>query len=100
MPPARSRGGAGDCALPWQDAQVGVPPAGTWKEWQPWQETPALPPARSSPWQCWQLAKFHPASRTRLLWNSASCGLRIPPSWMPERKNESFPSTTQARMVG
>jgi len=27
--PARSRGGAGDCALPWQDVQVGVPPDGT-----------------------------------------------------------------------
>src|SRR3954469_11499379 len=97
--PDRSRGGAGDCGPPWHDEQLMTPPAGMWSEWHCWQETPTLPPDRSSPWQLWQVEKFQSAARSRLLWNSSSCGLRMPPSCTPERKKESRPSTTQARII-
>src|ERR1700682_2459810 len=97
--PDRSVGGAGDCGLPWQDEQVGVPSPPTWSEWHSWHETPTVAPARSAPWHFWQLAKFQLAARSRLLWNCASCGFRIPPSCTPERKKDSRPSTTHARTL-
>src|SRR5438105_7616697 len=92
--PETSRGGAGVWALPWQDEQVVLPSLATWNPWHWLHETPVLPPERSVPWHCWQMAKFQLASRTMLEWNSSSFGFRIPLSCTPERKSDSRPSTT------
>src|SRR6266705_3072722 len=97
--PETYRGGAADCALPWQEVQVAVPSAATWSEWHWLHETTALPPERSVPWHCWQMAKFQLAPFTTLAWNSSSLGLRTPLSCTPERKSASRPSTTHARTV-
>src|ERR1700674_5205363 len=97
--PDRSRGGATDCALPWQEVQGLAPSVTTWSPVHAVHEMPTWPPEKSSPWHFWQVAKFQPAARTRLEWNSLSLGLRIPLSCTPERKSDSRPSTTHARTV-